>query len=106
MSTINVVQGRWGQLGDPAWGVGRERHNRLFPPSTLLSTQMPYGSHSGLPSSPKLVLINATSIHKLTHLVHNLIVDEGADLACIAKAWLREEEDVNLSLLCLPGLGI
>ena len=38
-----------------------------------------------------------------TALIHDIILDEGADLACITETWVGEESGVPLSQLCLPG---
>lgn len=66
---------------------------------------MPYGRHISPPSSLKLELINARSVNNETQLIHNLILDEGADLACITEIWLGGEDNVNLSLFSLLVWG-
>ncbi|KAF7245399.1 RNA-directed DNA polymerase from mobile element jockey [Varanus komodoensis] len=54
------------------------------------------------PSGLTMLLLNARSVHNKTSLIHYLIVDEGADLACITETWAGEGADVSLSQLCLP----
>ncbi|KAF7245196.1 Receptor-type tyrosine-protein phosphatase mu [Varanus komodoensis] len=51
------------------------------------------------PSGLTVLLLNARSVHK-SSLNHDLIVDEGANLAYITKTWAG---DVSLSQLCPPG---
>lgn len=41
-----------------------------------------------------------------THLIHDLILDEGIDLACINETWVDNGVDVIRSLLCPPGFGL
>ncbi|KAF7236814.1 Extracellular calcium-sensing receptor [Varanus komodoensis] len=43
------------------------------------------------------------SVHNKSSLIHDLIVDEGADLACITETWEGEGGEVSLSQLCPPG---
>lgn len=57
-------------------------------------------------SCPKIMLIKARSVNKMTHLIHDLIVGEDVDLTCITEPWLGSGGDVTLSLLCPPGSGI
>lgn len=67
---------------------------------------MPYSSHTIFPPPLSWCLSNARSVNNKTHLVHDLIEDDCADLAYITETWLGGENDVNLSLVCSPGLGI
>lgn len=39
---------------------------------------------------------------KQTSLIHDLVMDEEIDLACITKTWATGEADVNLRVLCPP----
>lgn len=82
---------------------GGQGHNQPLPPSTVLSSQVPYDSHFNLPYASKLVLINARSVNNSTYLINDFIVDEGSNVACINETWLGKEDNVNLSLLCLRG---
>ncbi|KAF7246590.1 Craniofacial development protein 2 [Varanus komodoensis] len=54
------------------------------------------------PSGLTVLLLNARSVHNKTSLIHDLIVDEGADLACITETWIGEGGDVALSQLRPP----
>lgn len=72
--------------------------------SVLSSTRLPirwfHSSHTtDLLSDLKLMLLNARSINNMTALIHDLILDEEIDLACIAETSVSTEDDVNLSLM-------
>ncbi|KAF7247270.1 Netrin receptor UNC5B [Varanus komodoensis] len=61
------------------------------------------GSLVSCPSGLTVLLCNARSANNKSALIHDLIVDEGADLACITETWAGEGGDVALSQLCPPG---
>ena len=47
--------------------------------------------------------MNARSVQNKTALIHDVILDEGADLACITETWVGEEGGVPLSQLSPHG---
>ena len=49
------------------------------------------GSQPSQPSTLKLVLLNARSVSNKTQLIHDLILEEDADLACITETWIGRE---------------
>ena len=49
------------------------------------------GSQPSQPSILKLVLLIARSVSNKLQVIHNLILEEDADLACITKAWIDGE---------------
>lgn len=57
-------------------------------------------------STSDLLLLNARSVNNKTNLICYLLVDEYADLACIAETWLSKEGGVLLSELCPLGFKI
>ncbi|KAF7243157.1 Ephrin type-A receptor 4 [Varanus komodoensis] len=51
-----------------------------------------------------VLLLNARLVHNKSSLIHDLIVDEGADLACIMETWVGER-GMSPSLKCArPGI--
>ena len=52
------------------------------------------------------MLMNARLVQNKTALIHDVILDEGADLACITETWVGEEGGVPLSQLCPPGYSV
>ncbi|XP_061464713.1 uncharacterized protein LOC133376492 [Rhineura floridana] len=64
------------------------------------------GSSISQPSDLQLLLFNARSINNKTSLIHDLIVDEAADLACITETWVSDLGGINLSQLCPPGYSV
>ena len=50
-----------------------------------------------------VLLVNARSAKNKTTLIRDLILNEGADLACIAETWVGEEGGVPVSQLCSLG---
>ncbi|KAF7244472.1 VWFA and cache domain-containing protein 1 [Varanus komodoensis] len=73
------------------------------PPSDPAPNQRAPGSLVNHPSGLTVLLLNARSISNKSSLIHDLIVDEGADLACVTETWAGEGGDVALSQLCPPG---
>lgn len=86
-----------------AGGIASIRHVQPIPPSTHLDNP---GSHSVFPFCLKMMLINARSVNKKTHLIDDLIVHEDIDQTCITETWLGSGDDANLSLHCPPGFRI
>uniref|UniRef100_A0ABM5FRX5 Endophilin-A1 isoform X1 n=1 Tax=Pogona vitticeps TaxID=103695 RepID=A0ABM5FRX5_9SAUR len=64
------------------------------------------GSQPSQPSTLTLVLLNARSVSNKPQLIHDLILEEDADLACITETWLGGEGGPPLALICLPGYAI
>ena len=67
------------------------------------------GSQTSLPSTLRLVLLNARSVSNKTQLIYDLILDENADLACITETWIGREGGPPSShlpaRLCCPTPG-
>ncbi|KAF7235047.1 Vomeronasal type-2 receptor 26 [Varanus komodoensis] len=72
-------------------------------PSGSALNQRVSGSLVNHPSGLTVLLLNARSVNNKSSLIHDMIVDEGADLACITETWVGEGGDVALSQLCPPG---
>ena len=82
------------------------RYLTSIPTSSPTSNQMVSGDHISKPLSHTVLLMNARSVQNKTALIHDVILDEGADLACITETWVGEEGGVPLSQLCLPGYSV
>ena len=50
--------------------------------------------------------MHARSVQNKTALIHDVILDEGTDLACITETWVGEESGVPFSQLCPPGYSV
>ena len=50
--------------------------------------------------------LNARSVQNKISLIHDLIVDDGADLVCITETWVGELGGVTLTQLCPPGYSV
>ena len=74
-----------------------------IPSSGSSPNQMVPGGLTSLPSGLVVLLLNARSVQNKISLIHDLIVDEGADLVCIIETWVGELGGVTLTHLCLPG---
>lgn len=88
MATVNIGLGwGWGERKGFA-AIGEEELGicMLYP----LLTQRILGSHTDSPSGPKLLLVNARSVKNKTMFIHDLILNERANLACITKRWVEE----------------
>ena len=81
----------------------RPRQLTAVPCSGPPYTRRFVGSSISQPSGLRMLLLNARSVHNKTSLIHDLIVDEAADLACITETWVGEQGGVSLSQLCPPG---
>lgn len=92
----STVHGRRRQYGGGRWdgqlNGGTIQYVQPVPPFICLPMLMPHGSHTVLPSCLKVMLINAKSANKMTHLIHNLVVDGDIDLASITETWLSSRE--------------
>lgn len=64
-----------------------------------------HDSHTDLPSSSNLMPINTRSTTNKTTIIHDVIMDEEIDLACITETWVSREDDINPSLVCPPPPG-
>ena len=64
------------------------------------------GSQSSLPSTLTLVLLNARSIANKPQVIHDLILEENADLACITETWISGEGSPPLALVCPSGYAV
>ena len=49
------------------------------------------GSQTSRPSTLHLVLLNARSVFNKAQVIHDLILEEDADLACITEIWIDGE---------------
>lgn len=56
---------------------------------------------SAQPDSLTMMLMNDSSINRKSLLIHDIIVDEDIDLACICETWLGEGRDGNLTCIGL-----
>ena len=61
------------------------------------------GSHVSQLSGLQLLLLNARSAQNKISLIHDLIMAEEADLACVNETWVGEQGGVGLTQLCPPG---
>ena len=64
------------------------------------------GSQPSQPSTLTLVLLNARSVSNKTQVIHDLILEEDADLACITETWINGEGGPPLALICPPGYAV
>ncbi|KAF7243052.1 putative RNA-directed DNA polymerase from transposon BS [Varanus komodoensis] len=66
----------------------RDRWLTPVPPSGFAPSQRVPGSLVNRPSGLTVLLLNARSVNNKSSLIHDLIVDEGADLTCITETWV------------------
>ena len=64
------------------------------------------GSQTSRPSTLRLVLLNARSVSNKAQVIHDLILEEDADLACITETWIGGEGGPPLVLICLLGYAV
>ncbi|KAF7239822.1 Craniofacial development protein 2 [Varanus komodoensis] len=105
-AAIGVVMGNGRNSGGGLTCPHRRRRDRWLTPvptSGFAPSQKVPGSLVSRPSGLTVLLFNARSANNKSALIHDLIVDEGADLACITETWAGEGGDVALSQLCPPG---
>ncbi|KAF7241018.1 RNA-directed DNA polymerase from mobile element jockey [Varanus komodoensis] len=104
-AAIGVVLGNGRYSGGSLTCPHRRRRDRWLTPvptSGFAPSQRVPGSFVSRPSGLTVLLLNARSVNNKSSLIHDLIVDEGADLACITETWAGGG-DVALSQLCPPG---
>ncbi|XP_061476577.1 uncharacterized protein LOC133381454 [Rhineura floridana] len=106
VAPISVVTGR-GRY-DAVWRTCQVRGTRPRQLTAVLRSGPPHTHRFvGCPISQlsdlRMLLLNARSVHNQISLIHDLIVDEAADLACITQTWVGEQGGVSLSQLCPPG---
>ena len=93
-AAIEVVLGR-GRNGSGGRICPRRRREVRYLTSILSSSptpnQMVSGGHISKPLSRTVLLMVARSVQNKTALIHDVILDEGADLACITETWVGEE---------------
>ncbi|XP_053148482.1 uncharacterized protein LOC128343440 [Hemicordylus capensis] len=103
---IPLVAGRGKYSGGSWTGCHREKWSRQLRPVHFSSSSPnpeTSGSSENTPSRIRMLLLNAKSVNAKTSLIHNLIVDERADLVCVTETWVDELGGVGLSQLCPPG---
>ncbi|XP_053154385.1 uncharacterized protein LOC128345841 [Hemicordylus capensis] len=108
-AAISQVAGR-GRYGGGSWAGrywgNRSRQLRPVPFSGPSPNPLTLGSSENTPSRIRVLLLNARSVNAKTSLIHDLIVDEHADLVCVTETWLDALGGVGLSQLCPPGFQI
>ncbi|XP_053151089.1 uncharacterized protein LOC128344612 [Hemicordylus capensis] len=109
-AAISQVAGR-GRYGGGSWagryrGKWSSRQLRPVPFSGPSPNPLTPGSSENTPSRIRVLLLNARSVNAKTSLIHDLIVDERADLVCVTETWLDVLGGVGLSQLCPPGFQI
>ena len=52
------------------------------------------------------MLLNARSAPNKAQVIHDLILEEDADLACITETWIGGEGGPPLALICPPGYAV
>ncbi|KAF7252108.1 putative uncharacterized transposon-derived protein F52C9.6, partial [Varanus komodoensis] len=105
-AAIGVVMGNGRNSSGGLTCPHRRRRDRWLTPvptSGFAASQKVPGSLVSRPSGLTVLLFNARSANNKSALIHDLIVDEGADLACITETWVGKGGDVALSQLCPPG---
>ena len=87
----------WEEWGGENIPTKEVRYLISIPSSSSTPNQMVSGDHISKPSSHTVLLMNARSVQNKTALTDDVILDEGADLACITETWVGEEGGVPLS---------
>ena len=76
-------------------------------PCSETETSLQYrGSRTSLPSTLRLVLLNARSVSNKAQVIQDLILEEDTDLACITETWIGGEGGPPLALICPPGYAV
>lgn len=78
-----------------------EQEGAVWTP-TQLPSKSTHDCHADFLTRLKLLLINARSIKNMIILIHDLILDEDVDLACISETWVGAEDDVALCFMSSP----
>ena len=74
--------------------------------SEMVTNPQNRGSQSSRPSTLRLVLLNARSVSNKAQVIHDLMLEQDADLACISETWIGGEGGPPLALICLPGYAV
>ncbi|XP_053145635.1 uncharacterized protein LOC128342394 [Hemicordylus capensis] len=83
---------------------GREIRNLIaVSPSGCPVSSLTLGSSANCPQSLTLLLCNARLVQNNSENIHDLILDEGADLVCITETWLEEAGGLVWSQLLPSG---
>ncbi|KAF7235017.1 C-type lectin domain family 2 member D, partial [Varanus komodoensis] len=92
------------EAASSTWTQGSLHHSPRpsYPHNNNPVSQRVPGSLVSHPLGLTVLLLNARSVNNKSALIHDLIVDEGADLACITETWAGGG-DVALSQVCPPG---
>ncbi|XP_053165200.1 uncharacterized protein LOC128350700 isoform X2 [Hemicordylus capensis] len=84
-----------------AVATGGERKLKLRPTTSLVLE-----SNATHPQNLTLLLCNSRLVQNKSEVVHDLIMDEGADLLCIMETWLGEASGLVWSQLLPEGYSV